>query len=136
MTTTRELLLKAAEDQEAHGHSCGAFFGETQDWPTNRNWWKNAPACAMGSLARVGGYVDDEEKGAAAAGYVRLYDIPSDVVKALAAHVTVPANAARFALSSEAKVMEWSDSLLANVEGAREAARVMRAAAEAVTEDV
>lgn len=57
--TPEETLIAAAEDMAKYGQAKETFF-DSKPMPNGRYDWKTAPACAMGSLARVSGGVQGE----------------------------------------------------------------------------
>lgn len=72
--TTEEILLAAAEDQAKHGNTKGRFYEKGVGRPLS---WREQPACALGSIARVSGKVTT-------AGFVEENTLDREVVIRLA----------------------------------------------------
>ena len=74
--TPEEILLAAAEDQAKHGNTKGSFYkADVGGLPPLS--WREQPACALGSIARVSGKVTT-------AGYVEESTLDREVVIRLA----------------------------------------------------
>jgi len=59
--TPEEQLLAAADDMAAHGKCEGQYLAPPEGWygTGTGGWWQTGRSCAMGSLARVNGLVDE-----------------------------------------------------------------------------